>query len=60
MKDSFIKKEDDKDLLSSLINKDDVKPPTPDEKSAPEEQIPYSLFNAFMELVQRVKGASLA
>lgn len=57
MKDSFIKKEDDKDLLSSLINKDDLKPPTPDEKSAPEEQIPYSLFNAFMELVQRVKGS---
>ncbi len=57
MKDSFVKKEDDKDLLSSLINKGDVKPPTPEEKSAPEEQIPYSLFNAFMELVQRVKGS---
>ena len=57
MKDSFVKKEDDKDLLSSLINKSDVKPTTPEEKSAPEEQIPYSLFNVFMELVQRVKGS---
>jgi len=57
MKDSFVKKEDDKDLLSSLINKTDVKPPTPDQKNAPEEQIPYSLFNVFMELVQRVKGS---
>jgi len=57
MKDSFFKKEDDKDLLSSLINKSDVKPITPEEKSAPEEQIPYSLFNVFMELVQRVKGS---
>jgi nitrogen-specific signal transduction histidine kinase len=57
MKDSFVKKEDDKDLLSSLINKSDVKPITPEEKSAPEEQIPYSLLNVFMELVQRVKGS---
>jgi len=57
MKDSFVKKEDDKDLLSSLINKSDVKPTPPEEKSAPEEQIPYSLFNVFMELVQRVKGS---
>jgi nitrogen-specific signal transduction histidine kinase len=57
MKDSFVKKEDDKDLLSSLINKSDVKPTTPEEKSVTEEQIPYSLFNVFMELVQRVKGS---
>ena len=57
MKDSFVKKEDDKDLLSSLINKSDPRPTAPDEKSAPEEQIPYSLFNVFMELVQRVKGS---
>jgi len=57
MKDSFVKKEDDKDLLSSLINKSEVKPTPPEEKSAPEEQIPYSLFNVFMELVQRVKGS---
>jgi nitrogen-specific signal transduction histidine kinase len=57
MKDSFVKKEDDKDLLSSLINKSDVKSITPEEKSAPEEQIPYSLINVFMELVQRVKGS---
>jgi nitrogen-specific signal transduction histidine kinase len=57
MKDSFVKKEDDKDLLSSLINKSDPKPTPPEEKSAPEEQIPYSLFNVFMELVQRVKGS---
>jgi len=57
MKDSFVKKEDEKDLLSSLINKSDVKSITPEEKSAPEEQIPYSLINIFMELVQRVKGS---
>jgi hypothetical protein len=57
MKDSFVKKEDDKDLLSSLINNSDVKPTPPEEKSAPEEQIPYSLINVFMELVQRVKGS---
>jgi len=58
MKDSFVKKEDDKDLLSSLINKSsDVKSITPEEKSAPEEQLPYSLFNVFIELVQRVKGS---
>ena len=57
MKDSFVKKEDDKDLLSSLINKSEGKPITPEEKSTPEEQIPYSLLNAFMELVQRVKGS---
>ena len=57
MKDSFVKKEDDKDLLSSLINKSEGKPITPEEKSTPEEQISYSLLNAFMELVQRVKGS---
>jgi len=57
MKDSFVKKEDDKDLLSSLINRSDVKPTPSEEKSAPEEQIPYSLFNVFIELVQRVKGS---
>jgi hypothetical protein len=57
MKDSSVKKEDDNDLLSSFINKNDLKPPTPEEKSTPEEQIPYSLFNVFMELVQRVKGS---
>jgi hypothetical protein len=57
MKDSFVKKEDDKDLLSSLVNKSDSKPTAPEEKSTPEEQIPYSLFNVFMELVQRVKGS---
>ena len=57
MKDSFVKKEDDKDLLSSLINKSDPKPTPSEEKNAPEEQIPYSLFNVFMELVQRVKGS---
>jgi hypothetical protein len=57
MKDSFVKKEDDKDLLSSFINKADPKPTVADEKSGPEEQIPYSLFNVFMELVQRVKGS---
>jgi len=57
MKDSFVKKEDDKDLLASLINKADSKPAAPEEKSTPEEQIPYSLFNVFIELVQRVKGS---
>jgi len=57
MKDSFVKKEDDKDLLSSLMNKTEGKPITPEEKSTPEEQISYSLLNAFMELVQRVKGS---
>lgn len=57
MKDSFVKKEDGKDLLSSLINKGEVKPILPEEKSAQEEQIPYSLINVFMELVQRVKGS---
>jgi len=57
MKDSFLKKEDDKDLLSSLINKTDPRAPTPEERTAQEEQIPYSLFNVFMELVQRVKGS---
>ena len=57
MKDSFVKKEDDKDLLSSFVNKTEVKPTTSEEKSAPEEQIPYSLINVFMELVQRVKGS---
>jgi hypothetical protein len=57
MKDSFIRKEDDKDLLSSLVNKSDVKSIAPEEKSASEEQIPYSLINVFMELVQRVKGS---
>ena len=57
MKDSFVKKEDDGTSLSSLINRSDPKPTPPEEKSAPEEQIPYSLFNVFMELVQRVKGS---
>ncbi|MGQ9645982.1 MAG: hypothetical protein ACUVWO_05510 [Thermodesulfobacteriota bacterium] len=59
MRDSFVKKEDDNDLFSSLLNKSGAKPnPNPsDEKNPQEEQIPYSLFNVFLELVQRVKGS---
>jgi len=57
MKDPSIKKEDDEDLLSSLINKTEVKLSSLEEKTASEEQIPYSLLNAFIELVQRVKGS---
>ncbi len=60
MKDSFVKKEDEKDLLSSLLHKSEVKPPPPEEKNPQEEQIPYSLFNIFMELVHRVKGSLAA
>jgi len=57
MKDSSIKREDDKDLLASLANKSEAKPTTPEDKTAQEEQLPYPLFNVFMELVQRVKGS---
>jgi nitrogen-specific signal transduction histidine kinase len=60
MKDSFVKKEDEKDLLSSLLHKSEVKPSPPEEKNPQEEQIPYSLFNIFMELVHRVKGSLAA
>jgi hypothetical protein len=57
MKDSFVKKEDENDLFSSLLNKSESKPTPSDEKNPQEEQIPYSLFNVFLELVQRVKGS---
>ncbi len=55
MKDHFVKKEDPKEPLSPF-DKADVGTVEPDEKSAQEEQIPSTLLNAFMELVQRVKG----
>ncbi len=57
MKDSFFKKDEEKDTLSSSMDKGEPKPGASDEKNPQEEQIPYSLFNAFMELVQRVKGS---
>jgi nitrogen-specific signal transduction histidine kinase len=60
MKDSSTKKEDEKDLLSSLVNKSEVKPSPGEEKNAQEEQIPYSLFNIFMELIHHVKGSLAA
>jgi nitrogen-specific signal transduction histidine kinase len=60
MKDSSTKKEDEKDLLSSFLNKTEVKPFPPEGKNLQEEQIPYSLFNIFMELIHHVKGSLAA
>ena len=60
MKDPSIKKEDEKDLLSSLLSKSEAKPSPPEEKNPQEEQIPYSLFNIFTELIHHVKGSLAA